>query len=455
MSKVVEISPTTRHEGHTKLVLKVDDQGIVEKGNWCSITPVRGIEKLAIGKSPEQVPKISSRVCGICPIAHCLAGTEAMEASVKCEIPKDAKLLRYILQLANRLHSHALHNILTLPDLYIPGTETKINPFSPEEPVRTVAKRIQRLREIAQTIGQISGGEAIHPSNPRIGGMYRNCSEQAKTKMYDLAKEGVKLAHDQSEFMIAVLRNYQKRDWVDVGGMKVPLPKTLGYHDQGYLAVHPFYGSSSLDENPAWDIERFSEARPYDWYMGEMEVTLEEPKYPIGGTTKIGTKTNPQMDACTGIPMYDGQPVEVGPRARLVKYKNFDEKGTIGQQVARQMEFQDSLYKMIDCIDQLNPNGKVVADYIPDGDGSLGWAANEAPRGTDVHIARVKDWKVQYYSLLVPTTWNFATCSKALEGAPWQLTEVIMRGYDPCVSCATHMIVVDEDKKIIAQKLIQ
>jgi coenzyme F420 hydrogenase subunit alpha len=378
-----------------------------------------------------------------------------MEASIKVEIPKDAKKLRYILQLANRLHSIALHDILILPDLYLPGTDVKINPFTPEEPVRSVAKRIQRIREIGQTIGQIAGGEAIHPSNPRVGGMYMNCSAQAKTKMYDLAKEGLVLAHQQMDFMIAVLRNYQKRDWVDVGGMKVALPKDLGYHDQGYLATHPFYGSSSLDECPSWDINRFKEVRPFDWYMGEMEISLEEPKYPVGGTTKLGTKVNPQMEACTGIPMYDGQPVEVGPRARLVKYKNFDEKGTIGQNIAREMEYTDSLYEMIDCIDELNPSGKVVADYIPNGDGSLGWAANEAPRGTDVHIAKVKDWKVQYFSMLVPTTWNFATCSAALTGAPWQLAEVIMRGYDPCVSCATHMIVVNEDNKVVAQKLIQ
>jgi hypothetical protein len=96
--------------------LKVNDAGIIETGNWCSITPVRGVEKLAVGKTPEQVPKIASRVCGICPIAHTLAATEAMEASIKCEIPKDAKLLRYILQLANRLHSIALHDILAFLD---------------------------------------------------------------------------------------------------------------------------------------------------------------------------------------------------------------------------------------------------------------------------------------------------------------------------------------------------
>jgi coenzyme F420 hydrogenase subunit alpha len=90
LSKVVEISPTTRHEGHSKLVLKVNDAGIIETGNWCSITPVRGVERLAVGKSMEQVPKIASRVCGICPIAHTLAGIESMEASIGCEIPQDA-----------------------------------------------------------------------------------------------------------------------------------------------------------------------------------------------------------------------------------------------------------------------------------------------------------------------------------------------------------------------------
>src|SRR5512138_1885576 len=210
--------------------MKVNDAGIIETGNWCSITPVRGVEKLAIGKTMEQVPKIASRVCGICPVAHTLAGIEAMEASIRCEIPDDAHILRVILQCANRLHSHALHNILILPDLYLPGTDKKINPFSSEEPVRTVAKRIQRLRMIGQTIAEVAGGEAVHPSNPRVGGMYSNVSRQAKYKMYDLAKEAIPLAMAQMEFMIALLRNYQNRDWVEVGSTKVPLPKNLGYH---------------------------------------------------------------------------------------------------------------------------------------------------------------------------------------------------------------------------------
>ncbi|MDI6718709.1 MAG: coenzyme F420 hydrogenase subunit alpha [Methanomicrobiales archaeon] len=455
MSKVVEISPTTRHEGHSKLVLKIDDEGIVERGDWLSITPVRGIEKLAINKWMEQVPKIASRTCGICPIAHTLAGVEAIEASIGVEIPKDARQLRIILQAANRLHSHALWSILALPDMYIPGTDTKINPFSPEEPVRSVARRIQRIREIAQTIGEISGGEAIHPSNPRIGGMYMNVSPLAKNKMYDLAKEARVLTQEHMEFMIAVFRNFMKRDWTEVGGRQVPIPRDLGYHNQGYMATDPLYGTSSLDPNPTWNPDRFMEVRPWDWYMGEMTVDHEDPAYPIGGTTKAGVQTDPRMEACNGVPLYDGQPVEVGPRARLAVFRNFDEKGTLGQQIARMMEMTDAVYSMIRALDELNPNGRVLAEEIPQGDGSLGWVVNEAPRGSDVHLARVKEGRVQWYNMLVPTTWNFPTCSRALTGAPWQLAEVVMRGFDPCVSCATHMIVVDEERRIVARKMVQ
>ncbi len=456
MSKVVEISPTTRHEGHTKLVLKVNDEGIIERGDWLSITPVRGIEKLAIGKSMHQAPKIASRVCGICPIAHTLAGVEAMEGSIGCEIPDDAYLLRLILQGANRIHSHGLHNVLSLPDMYLPGTDTKINPFTPEEPVRSAALRIQKLREIGQTIAQIVGGEAIHPSNPRVGGMYKNIAPRAKAKIYDLAKEGVTLANEHMEFMITLFKDWDNRPTASVpGGVEVEKTSKFGWHDQGYMSTDPFYGSSNLDLNPTWFPERWTEVRPWDWYMGEQEITLEDPTYPVGGTTPVGAKVWPQMEACTAVPLYDGVPIETGPRARLAMFRNYDRKGAMGLQIARQMEFPDCFYKIIEATDALDTSGSVVADEIPQGDGSLGWAANEAPRGTDVHLTKVKDGRVQWYSLLVPTTWNFPTCSRALEGAPWQLAEVIVRAYDPCVSCATHMIVVDEDKRVLARKLIQ
>jgi coenzyme F420 hydrogenase subunit alpha len=454
MSRIVGISPTTRNEGHSKLVLKIDDNGLVERGDWVATTPVRGFERLSIGKSMYHVPKIASRICGICPIAHVLAGVGAMEASVGCEIPEDARTLRMIIHCASRLSVHALHGLMILPDFFLPGTDTRINPFSPDPRIRRIALRIQRLREIGQEIVQIVGGEAIHPGNVRVGGMSRNLSPQAKTKCYDLAKAGIPVAREHAECMIAIFRDFQRREWVEIGGSQVPVPRALGFHNQGYMATDAQYGTSSLAEEPSWDLSRYTNSRPWAWYGGRDEITFGDPSYPGGGSTPIGTIVDPREESCQDVPLYDGQPVEVGAAARLSRFRNFGEKGTIGQMVARQMVARESLYELINHIDELNPAGKVVADTIPSGDGTLGWAANEAPRGTLVHIVRVRNRNVEHFEMAVPTAWNMVVAGKALTGAPWQLAEVIIRGYDPCLSCATHMMVLDADSRIVADRVL-
>ncbi len=437
MTRVISISPVVRHEGRSGLVLDIDEQGIVTHGEWTGMSPVRGIERFCIGKKMHQMPKIASRTCGICPVPHVLAGVGAIEASVGCEVPEDAMLLRRIIHSASRLSVHALHALMVLPDLYYPGTDTRINPFSPEPRTLEIAGRIQRIREIGQDCVQIAGGEAIHPKNPRVGGMYRNISPQAKTKLFSLAKEGNVLSHEHMDCMLALLRDFSQRDRVEIGGVQVPVPKNLGHHNQGVLATDPLYGTSSLDEHPSFDLSRYTEVSPLNWYRGPAEVTHADPSYP-GGTLPMGTLLDPAREMCPALPLYDGQPVEVGAAARLRRFKNFDEKGTIGQLVARQMECLQAAAELEDCIDRLNPYGAVLAGAIPPGNGAPGWAANEAPRGTLVHVVRVKDRKVRSFKMLVPTSWNMPTAGLALAGSPWQLAEFIVRGYDPCISCASH-----------------
>jgi len=438
MTRVISIQPTVRHEGRSGLVLDIDEKGIVTKGDWVGMSPVRGFERFCLGKKMYHVPRLASRTCGICPVPHVLAGVGAMEASIGCEVPGDALLLRRIIHSASRLSVHALHALMVLPDLYYPGTDTTINPFSPEPRARAITSRIQRIREIGQVCVQIAGGEAIHPDNPRVGGMARNISPQAKTKLFDLTKEGRVLAHEHLDCMLALIRDYARRDEVEIGGVRVPVPRRLGYHAQGDLATDPLYGTSSLEEHPGFDLARYTEASPQRWYGGPQEVTFADPAYPGGGTLPAGTMVDPAREMCPAVPLWDGQPVEVGAAARLRRYNHFDERGTIGQLVARQRECIQAVTELEDCIDRVDPHGAVLARSIPPGNGALGWATNEAPRGTLAHIVRVRDRKVHSFKMILPTSWNMPTAGLSCVGAPWQLAEFIIRGYDPCMSCASH-----------------
>ncbi len=121
----MEISPTTRHEGHGKLILDIDDEGIVKKAYFINTTPVRGFETMIKERPIEFAPIAVMRICGICQTTHGIASCEAIENALDVEVPDDGLLLRELVGLGNRMHSHPLHHILTFDD-FVKSTEEKI-----------------------------------------------------------------------------------------------------------------------------------------------------------------------------------------------------------------------------------------------------------------------------------------------------------------------------------------
>ena len=170
MSEKIVISPTSRQEGHAELVMEVDDEGIVTKGRYFSITPVRGLEKIVTGKVPETAPVIVQRICGVCPIPHTLASVEAIDDSLGIEIPKAARQLRELTLAAHTVNSHAIHHFLIAPD------------FVPENLMATAINSVSEIRKTVQYVVDMVAGEGIHPSDVRIGGMASNISELSKEK---------------------------------------------------------------------------------------------------------------------------------------------------------------------------------------------------------------------------------------------------------------------------------
>lgn len=404
LSEKIVISPTSRQEGHAELVMEVDDEGIVTKGRYFSITPVRGLERIVTGKAPETAPVITQRICGVCPIPHTLASVEAMDDSLDIEIPKAGRQLRELLLAAHDINSHGIHHFLIAQDVV------------PADLMVTAINSVSEIRKNAQYVVDMVGGEGIHPSDVRIGGMAKNLSEVARKRLYARLK-ALKPKLDAHVELITGLV-------ADKG-----FPKGLGVTSAPAVASHPTYGDGTN-----FDVDRFTEILPESWY--------DDPE--------IGKR------ACSTIPLYDGLNVEVGPRARAEVYRGFNEKGVVAQHVARAIEMKIALSKAIDILAELDTSAPVLADFDVRGTNKLGIGAIEGPRGMDVHMAQVADGKTQFYSALVPTTWNIPTMGIATEGFHHEFGPHVIRAYDPCLSCATHVIVVDdEDRSVIKNEMVR
>ncbi|MDR2967009.1 MAG: coenzyme F420 hydrogenase subunit alpha [Methanobacteriaceae archaeon] len=404
MSKKIVISPTSRQEGHAELVMEVDDEGIVTKGRYLSITPVRGLEKLVAGKAPETAPVMCQRICGVCPIPHTLASVEAIDDSLNIEVPEAGKLLRELTLAAHVINSHGIHHFLIATDIV------------PENLFADAVNSVSTIRKTAQYVVDMVAGEGIHPSDVRIGGMASNITELARKKLYSRLKALVPVVDAHVELITGLV--------ADKG-----FPEGLGVHNQPTFASDRIYGKREF-----FDLNRFTEIMPESWY-DDAEIAKK---------------------ACSTIPLWDGVNVETGPRARAVEFGGFKERGVVAQHVARALEMKIYLSRAISILDELNTSAPTLADFDPRGTNKLGIGAIEGPRGLDVHLAQVADGKTQSYSALVPTTWNIPTMGPATEGFHHEFGPHVIRAYDPCLSCATHVMVVDdEDKSVVKNEMVR
>ena len=111
---------------------------------------------------------------------------------------------------------------------------------------------------------------------------------------------------------------------------------------------------------------------------------------------------------------------------------------------------------VLEVLDELDTSAPARADFDPRGTGKLGFGVIEGPRGTNVHMANIKEGKTQFYSAIVPTTWNIPTMGPATEGFHHELAPHVIRAYDPCLSCATHVMVVkDHDKSVLKNEMVK
>ncbi|HME51690.1 MAG TPA: Ni/Fe hydrogenase subunit alpha [Candidatus Lokiarchaeia archaeon] len=257
MVKELKIEPITRLEGHGDVKIILNDDDTVQDVKLM-ITSTRFFEKFAEGRQAEFLPRITPRICGICPIPHHIAPTKAIEDAWGIEIPPAAKKLRQLMMNAKQYASHALHFFaLAAPDfLYGPlAPPEKRNVVSVIKALPDVGAMALKMMDFGQTLCTEIGGKVVHPVTAVPGGMTKVLTEDARDKFLAQIDEQVDFAKKTVELGLKIVNDY-----MDVVKNVAVVPTYyIGLTNNG---VHDIYEGKFRVMSPEGDFEDF-EPRDY------------------------------------------------------------------------------------------------------------------------------------------------------------------------------------------------
>ncbi len=388
------IEPVTRIEGNA--AIEVKDNRVYFK-----VLEFRGFEKFLEGRSFEYLPVLTARICGICPVAHAVASARAVESAFGLDVSERVEDLRRILLLAQTIQSHALHLFfLALPDYFKSDSFLGL----PKDLIHLGVE----LRRIANEIVSRIAVRPIHPE-VIVGGVARDLDK-------DYSKELRSLLNKLNE-------NIDKFEMLKEGEV---LNETA-YLSLNSKGIIDFYGESLI----GYDGEFFE--FKFDEYPKYLEERVEEFSF-------------------AKFPYLKGKACRVGPLARLnlTKVDTDVAKGlaeifndvkheTLLYNYARLVEIIYSIEKAIEIMENVR-SGNIRQEVKPKAGEGVGVV--EAPRGTLIHHYKFDDRGLLVKAnLIVPTTINNTAINHDLTAMYKKGNnnfELVVRAYDPCLSCSTH-----------------
>ena len=210
MSTTLTIAPVTRIEGHAKITLLLNDSGEVADARF-HVTELRGFEKFCIGRSYREMPGITARICGICPVSHSLASAKAGDAIKGVTIPQAAHKLRRLMTCAQLIQSHALSFFhLSGPDLLL-GMESdpgKRHLFGLVDALPELAREGILLRKFGQEVIRLVGDRSVHPSWAVSGGAREPLTREKRDRIAALLPEALRIAEKSVALGYEVLERH-------------------------------------------------------------------------------------------------------------------------------------------------------------------------------------------------------------------------------------------------------
>ena len=453
MSQIITVSPVTRIEGHAKITIHLDDQGIVEDARF-HVNEFRGFEKFCEGRLVWEMGGITSRICGICPTSHLITSAKAGDDILAIEIPETAEKLRRLITLAQWLQSHALSFFhLSSPDFLLgfDSEPAKRNVFGLLGEHKEFAKRGIRLRKFGQEIIEVLGGRKIHTPWAVAGGVREPFEASKKDYLLNWIPEARETALLALDTLKKIHITFQK-DIPNFGNFRslfvglVSKDGALEYYD-GTIRVMDAAGNTIADRlDPKRYFEYFGEAT-------EQWSYLKFPYYkPLGypeGMYRVGPLARVNVCDYIETPLAEAERVifkAIGADAGVVNNSFYFH-------YARLIE----LLFAVEKIEMLLKDPAILGTHIRSKamiNRSEGVGFTEAPRGTLFHHYWVNDDGVlQKVNLVIATAQNNLAMNRTVRQIAMRyidgkkITEGILnrieagiRCYDPCLSCSTHAI---------------
>ena len=214
MTQKITIEPVTRIEGHAKVTIRLKDDGTVEHA-YLHINEFRGFEKFCEGRMYFEMPSITPRICGICPVSHHLASAKACDDLMGCPPPRPASLLRELMHMGQIIQSHGMHFFeLAGPDLLLgfdsdPATRNVIGLLQANP---ALAVKAVGLRKFGQEIIKTLGGRRIHPNFAVTGGVNKALTAAER----DTILAGYDAAIETLQVGLSIMKDWAKRNVDDI-----------------------------------------------------------------------------------------------------------------------------------------------------------------------------------------------------------------------------------------------
>ncbi|MBI9045092.1 MAG: Ni/Fe hydrogenase subunit alpha [Anaerolineaceae bacterium] len=451
VAQKITIEPVTRIEGHAKITINIDDKGVVDHA-YLHVNEFRGFEKFCEGRMFFEMPNITPRICGICPVSHHLAAAKAADMVAGSPPPRPANLLRELMHMGQTIQSHGMHFFeLAGPDFLFgfdsdPATRNVVGIIqaNPELALKAV-----NLRKFGQEIIRLLGGRRVHPSFAIPGGVNKALAAQDR----DTILSSLQDALETTQVGISVIKDWASKNQEDIN-------KFANFKSGYFGLVTPdnelelYDGNIRLIDQDGKQLELF-DGQNYLDYIAEHVEDWSYLKFPYykklgwpGGVYRVGPLGRLNVAESISTPLANEE---------LANYKTLNNGSPIEQTLyfhyARLIETVFAIEKVQVLLDDPDILSTDILNTKQDFKGE-GVGVIEAPRGTLFHHYWTNDrGQLEKVNLIVATGHNNWAMSKAVDSVAktylsgnditeglLNRVEAAVRAHDPCLSCSTHAI---------------